>query len=397
MNAAANRMQSCRNRCPNEAGHIVIPIDSPRHPAQPVALASIAPAFGRPVLALAAWLCVLLLLILHADRVHAQNITIDPASTLEDSGTTFNWNHTVGNGNDRFLVVSMAIERDNDRVISATYAGHAMTFLGTSTDAGGNTRVEVWGLVAPTIGTNRVSVRLDGTAAIIGAAISFANVDQSNPISASQFASGTNVLTASASVASAPDEVVLAAISADDNVKTVTAASGQTSWWNRLNAADVIGAGSTKTGSATTTMSYTLNRIQGWAMGVFSVRPVQLPEIQVTLVSHILSDPVNGGINPKAVPGASIRYCMTVSNAGNGAATAVVATIPLPAPVTYIAGSMVSGTNCSTAGDAEDDNASGTDESDPRGGSVSGSTITAGISTLGSAEAMVLVFHALTN
>ncbi|MEH6791739.1 hypothetical protein [Parasphingorhabdus sp.] len=356
---------------------------------------SIVPALGSHVLSLAAWLC--LLLALDADRVHAQSIAIDPASTLEDSGTTFNWNHTVGSGSNRFLILSMAIERDNDRVVSASYAGRAMTFLGTSADASGDTRVEVWGLVAPPTGTNSVSVRLDGTAAIIGAAISFANVDQTNPVSASQFASGTNSLTASASVASAPDEVVLAAISADDNVNSVTAGSGQTSRWNRLNAADVIGAGSTKSGSATTAMSYSLNRVQGWAMGVLSLRPVRLPDIQVTLVSYVLSDPVNAGSNPKAIPGASVRYCMTVSNAGTGPATAVVATIPLPAAVSYVAASMVSGTSCSAAADVEDDNASGTDESDPRGGSVTGSTITSGIPTLGPSESMALIFRALTN
>lgn len=218
-------------------------------------------------------LCALLAAALGDGRAQAQSIiAIEPASTIEDSGTSFTWAHTVGSGIDRFLVVSIAIERDNDRVIAASYAGQPMTFLGTITDANGATRVEAWGLVSPSTGTNTVSVALNGTAAIIGAAISFANVDQTNPISASQFASGTNAFTASASVASDPDEVVLAVLSADDNVDNVTAGAGQASRWNRLNAFDVIGAGSTITGSATTTMSYALNDNQEWAMGVLSIR-----------------------------------------------------------------------------------------------------------------------------
>ncbi|MEL6529642.1 MAG: DUF11 domain-containing protein, partial [Pseudomonadota bacterium] len=39
-------------------------------------------------------------------------------------------------------------------------------------------------------------------------------------------------------------------------------------------------------------------------------------QINVTKVSSVIADPVNGITNPKAIPGATIEYLITVSNAG---------------------------------------------------------------------------------
>ncbi len=43
------------------------------------------------------------------------------------------------------------------------------------------------------------------------------------------------------------------------------------------------------------------------------------PLISVSKVSSIVADPVNGNTNPKAIPGATVEYLITVSNMGNGA------------------------------------------------------------------------------
>lgn len=42
-------------------------------------------------------------------------------------------------------------------------------------------------------------------------------------------------------------------------------------------------------------------------------------ELDVTKVSFVISDPVNGATNPKAIPGALVEYLITVSNIGDGA------------------------------------------------------------------------------
>ncbi len=52
--------------------------------------------------------------------------------------------------------------------------------------------------------------------------------------------------------------------------------------------------------------------------------------------SRIISDPLNGTTNPKMIPGATIQYCIAISNAA-GAATATSVTIsdPIPANLTF--------------------------------------------------------------
>lgn len=63
---------------------------------------------------------------------------------------------------------------------------------------------------------------------------------------------------------------------------------------------------------------------------------VSAASLTVSKTSAIISDPVNGTTNPKAIPGAVIEYCIVVSNA-SGAATATGVSVndELPADVTY--------------------------------------------------------------
>ena len=58
--------------------------------------------------------------------------------------------------------------------------------------------------------------------------------------------------------------------------------------------------------------------------------------ITVAKSSRVVSDPVNLTTNPKAIPGATVEYCITVANANNAAtATGVDVTDDLPFDVTY--------------------------------------------------------------
>ena len=122
---------------------------------------------------------------------------------------------------------------------------------------------------------------------------------------------------------------------------------------------------------------------------------VQRAAITVAKTSTVLSDPVNGTTNPKMIPGASIRYCLLVSNAGPATATTVIATDTLPTQLSYVAGSMRSGTSCATAATVEDDDNAGADENDPVGASFSSGTVIMLTSSLTSGAAMALLFNAL--
>lgn len=64
-------------------------------------------------------------------------------------------------------------------------------------------------------------------------------------------------------------------------------------------------------------------------------------DVTVAKTSRIVSDPVNGTTNPKAIPGATVEYCIAVSN-GAGAATATGVDVldELPDDVTFVASSI---------------------------------------------------------
>ncbi|MFH1864928.1 MAG: hypothetical protein ABIK85_03520 [Candidatus Eisenbacteria bacterium] len=62
--------------------------------------------------------------------------------------------------------------------------------------------------------------------------------------------------------------------------------------------------------------------------------------IGVAKSSVVVTDPINGATNPKAIPGATVRYTITVSNSGSAGATNVVIVDAIPTNTTYSAGTM---------------------------------------------------------
>lgn len=120
-------------------------------------------------------------------------------------------------------------------------------------------------------------------------------------------------------------------------------------------------------------------------------------DLSVTKTSSLVSDPIRGTDNPLSIPGAILRYCVLIANAGPSNATSINGIDLIPANATYVPGSMLSGTTCAGAATAEDDNASGADESNPMGASVSGSTLTITGPSLASGSAIALVYNATVN
>ncbi|MGD9841380.1 MAG: hypothetical protein AB7F79_01675 [Steroidobacteraceae bacterium] len=72
--------------------------------------------------------------------------------------------------------------------------------------------------------------------------------------------------------------------------------------------------------------------ISDLGIGTFTVT-IPMPSLQVTKVSQLISDPINGTTNPKRIPGSIVSYTVTVTNAGPGAvdASSLVITDPIPA------------------------------------------------------------------
>jgi uncharacterized repeat protein (TIGR01451 family) len=118
--------------------------------------------------------------------------------------------------------------------------------------------------------------------------------------------------------------------------------------------------------------------------------------LNVSKISQILSDGISGS-NPKAIPGATVEYCITINNVGGSTAGNIIATDVIPSNMSYSANSIQSRSSCGSAGTAEDDNATGTDETDPIGASISGSTVTIRHTGLATLQSFAVTFNTTIN
>jgi uncharacterized repeat protein (TIGR01451 family) len=99
--------------------------------------------------------------------------------------------------------------------------------------------------------------------------------------------------------------------------------------------------------------------------GIGTFRVVLQPNIVMVKSAQIVSDPYNGGVNPKAIPGATMLYDITVTNQGDGTADNVAVGDAIPAntalrvadigapgsgPVAFINGATASGLNYTFSG-----------------------------------------------
>ncbi|MES2453047.1 MAG: hypothetical protein V4610_21035 [Pseudomonadota bacterium] len=114
----------------------------------------------------------------------------------------------------------------------------------------------------------------------------------------------------------------------------------------------------------------------------FDAYTIDTAAVTISKTSRVVSDPYNLLVNPKAIPGATVEYCITVSNAGPGIATGVSMSDAVPANTTYVSNSLTVGGlgvggQCVLNGTIEDDDTTGPDESDPYGGSFDGTTVRA--------------------
>lgn len=135
---------------------------------------------------------------------------------------------------------------------------------------------------------------------------------------------------------------------------------------------------------------------QGIILGdVTYCHPTTTLDVQKT--STVLSSPIAGATNPKAIPGSVMEYCVTVTNSGTVPATAVTATDTLPAGVTYVAGSLTTGNTCATATTAEDDNNTGADETNPFGASFNAGTATGTAPSLAAGATFAFKMRATVN
>ncbi len=140
---------------------------------------------------------------------------------------------------------------------------------------------------------------------------------------------------------------------------------------------------------------------QGRAYGAFEVGTRNVP-LTVTKSALVLSDGVNL-LNPKALPGATVQYCLVVNNASLlTAANGVALTDVVPANTTYVAESIVTGApggTCMLLGVAEDDDDQDAGETDGVTASFNTATktVTANVGTVGALGSIAVSFKVTIN
>lgn len=213
---------------------------------------------------------------------HTFNMAISPAPPAIDNTTTDttpkasgsdSFSHTTS-GTDRLMLVGVSFGEDKgDTVSSITYNGTALTLVGAQDHSDSSkSRVEIWSLVAPDVGTHNLVVNYSGAnheGATIGV-MTFTNVDQATPLgtfAGNQGTSGSPSVTAN----SGDSELVFGVVAVGDSVNyNFTPGAGQTEQWD-LFREKANGSGTTEDGAATVVTSWTYGGSKEWAAGAVSI------------------------------------------------------------------------------------------------------------------------------
>jgi uncharacterized repeat protein (TIGR01451 family) len=137
---------------------------------------------------------------------------------------------------------------------------------------------------------------------------------------------------------------------------------------------------------------------QGRAYAEFEVG-ARTVDLSIIKSSRVIGDGVND-LFPKALPGATVEYCLLVRNATLLVpASDVVLTDVVPANTTYVAGSIKVGGTCLLGGEAQDDDADDAGDGRTYAGSYTGGTrtVSATIPTVVGGGQVAAVFRVTIN
>lgn len=239
--------------------------------------------YGHSVLIL---LLFISLFIAYTPSVFAAVAVDSTSSANSNAPTTLSASHTI-NGANRLLLVGVSIwnnDQGNDYVSNVSYGGTNLVLVGTHRRSN-NSRVEIWALKAPTVGTANILVTFNqqiANGAGFGA-ISFTGVDQTTPYG-SMASSDAQSSTASLTMSSASNELAFIVLAAKDQNGLPTAGAGINNTWNYKWTGNnrLVGAGGTVNGASSITASWTLNRNRDWAMAGISIKPAIAPSACIT-------------------------------------------------------------------------------------------------------------------
>ena len=110
-----------------------------------------------------------------------------------------------------------------------------------------------------------------------------------------------------------------------------------------------------------------------WHLDDVCFEQIPVPDLLISKIAQTVSDPFNGGANPKAIPGATVLYTLGVTNQGDGPVDAdtlvITDTVPANAalfvdtsgsdPIAFVDGPVSSGLSYTFATDVSFSNQAG--------------------------------------
>lgn len=199
-------------------------------------------------------------------------VAFDAVSSGSSSGAgPINFSHSCASGSTLFVCVSWY--HGSSTVSTVTYNSVAMTAIPSSLVSASQYNTQWYYLLSPATGSNTVSITFSGnTFENTFAAISFTGTHASTPYDAVVTATNTST-TPSVDVSSSTTEIVVDGGLITHN-GTLSEGASQTSRWNAISSGGSLKFfGSTETGAATTTMSWSNSTSQLWVQSSFAVVP----------------------------------------------------------------------------------------------------------------------------
>jgi uncharacterized repeat protein (TIGR01451 family) len=294
----------------------------------------------------------LAIIFLATPYVHAQVAVADLSTrgraTLTGSGTV-NFTHTTANTTNRLLIVGVSMNITNaptSGVVSVTYNGTPLNFIGAHNDTGNTRRVEMWYLLNPLNGANlaivvNVGITAGQMVGVVAGATTFSGVDQTVPLGTFVSADGANGGNSQLDVPSVVNGMVLDTLAIGGNQTVPTISGPQVSQWNRTSSGTdppgVTATGSSRAGAPSVPISEIFSGNTNWDLGAVSINPTAADiGVTTTVASAVFL-------------GQNTTYTTTVFNNGPSAANSVVLTDTWPASMAVVSITPSAGTACTAA------------------------------------------------
>jgi hypothetical protein len=197
-------------------------------------------------------------------------ISLDAIANRSAASDT-TWNHTVGSGNNKILLVLLGMHIDDD-VTAVTFNGVSLTLYGEAELS--YRRAQMWYLIAPPEGEYIVSITKTGTLGYASAgSVSLFGVDQANPFRAYNTANGTGY-SPTVDVTSESGDLVIDIVSYF-HLLTVTAGDDQTqNYFDHFESSATSMSSREIASSTTTTMSWSCSgNDHNWCSFAASLTP----------------------------------------------------------------------------------------------------------------------------